>query len=149
MNHDYLERILRELYDGLENKEIFIPIVLCNTIISYKLAFYDTAYWMEFSYWVRNSGIKLYNFEDIKIFFDWFVRQTPQFELVYNDTYHRVIWYEKFLKDFSIKQKYYYKNPDMLEKHMKLFVDETPEDTLIVLWKKVVELTGNIKFQQK
>jgi len=115
MNHDYLERILRELYDGLENKEIFIPIVLCNTIISYKLAFYDTAYWMEFSYWVRNSGIKLYNFEDIKIFFDWFVRQTPQFELVYNDTYHRVIWYEKFLKDFSINSE------DSISEHIPFF----------------------------
>jgi len=147
MNFDYLDRILKEIYNNLENKDIFIPLIFCNAIVCYKLTFYDTSYWMEFSHWVSNGEMKLNDFEDLKTFFDWFVRQTPQFELIYNDTYNRLIWYEDFFKDFFIKQKYYYKNPDMLEKHMKLFVAETPEDKLIVLWKKVVELTGNIKFQ--
>jgi len=149
VNSDYLEKILWNIYKDLENKDMFIPLVFANTIISYKLTFYDTAYWMEFSHWVLSSGIKLENFEDIKTFFDWFVRQTPQFELVYNDTYHRLIWYEDFFKDFCIKQKYYYKNSDILEKHMKIFAAEQPEDKLIELWKKVVEITWNIKFQKK
>lgn len=148
MKTDYLIKVLEKVYKEIDNKGMFMPVVLANTIISYKLTFYDTSYWMEFCHWVTDPWIEINDFDDIKIFFDWFVRQTPQFELLYNDTYHRLIWFEEFFIDFSIKQKYYFKNPDILEKHMLLFSEIKWDSKLIELSKEVLHIAWSIKFKK-
>lgn len=148
MHTDYISKILRNLYEHIENKEIFIPIVIANTIICYKLTFYDKSYWMEFSHWVLHSGIKLQNFEDIEIFFTGFVKQTPQFELLYNDTLSRLKSYTIFFQDFSIKQKYYYKNPEKIKQHMQLYWNKDTKAELIHLCQEILKIAWDIKFKK-
>lgn len=146
MHKDYLIHTLEKLYSEIDNKDMFFPLVLANTIICYKLTFYDASYWMEFSHWVIDWGIDFKNFEDIEIFFHWFVKHNLQFKFVYNETLQRLHSFSIFFEDFYMKQKYYYKYPQKLEKDMNIFTDIVPDADLILLSQEVVHIAGKIRF---
>jgi len=80
---EYIAVLLEDMYNDMEYKEMFLPLVLANAIVCYRLVMYDKNYWMEFCKKATDPGVTIKDLEDVYDFFRVFLTESPQFEYSY------------------------------------------------------------------
>jgi len=115
----YIHSILEEMYDKMENKEMFLPLIIANGIVCHRLAYYDKSYWMAFAFNSRDPNIKMDDIHDIFNFFEIFLMDSIQFEYAYHGRMNRLEDFRIFLEEFFFKQKYFFKHPDDFRDKLK------------------------------
>lgn len=145
---EYIRKILTWMYQDMEEKNMFLPLVVSNAIVCYKLVHYDRWYWMEFAKSAEEASIKIESIEDVFTFFDGFLETTPQFEFSHRWRRKRLREFENFFHDFCIKQKYFYKNPNELEKQMNIFVEKKPNNNLHIFVSEIFTIASEIRFKK-
>lgn len=143
---EYIAKLLEDMYDNMEHKEMFLPLVLWNSIICYRLVKYDKNYWMEFCKKAVDPEIKLENLEDMYEFFDVFLSESPQFEYSYKWRNEHLELFHDFFQEFYFKQKYFFKYPDELENQMKRFTWQNLELSLVNFTKEFFDIASRIKY---
>lgn len=141
-----LEKILQNLYNNLENKWLFIPLCVSNSIVAHKLAHKDEVYWMNFSRKV--SKRKIETIKDIYLFYIDFLPQIDIFEVTFLKQIEHLKEFHLFLEEILYKQKYYYKNIEAFEKNISKGMEKIPNPFILKFAKEVFIITSKIKFEQ-
>lgn len=143
---EHIKEILQKTYEKLEHKEVFIPIVIANSIICYKLAHDDEVYWTNFSRKITER--ELLTLKDIYMFFIDFLPQTSHFEDSYKRKVDHLKEFDEFLRELFIKQKYYYKHPEDFEKHFKRSTHGLPNPIICRFVQEIFTIATTIRFEK-
>ncbi len=140
----HIETILKKSFIDISEKQVFLNLVVSNSIICYKLAHDDEVYWSNF--WKKISESHIKNLQDIKLFFIDFLPQTSQFQSSYKRKIEHLKEFDEFLWELFHKQKYYYKNPDIFKEHLSKYVTWLPNPFLIDFVYDIFIVSSNIRF---
>ncbi len=140
----HLKDILSEMYESLDNKEIFIPLNVANAIIVYKLAHDDEVYWKNFS--SQATAFPMENINDMYLFFIDFLPKTSQFQESYEKKIEHLKEFQPCLQELYYKQKFYAKNPDKLEKDLCRYMGVMPNPQLKTFANQVFDIVSEIRF---
>jgi N-glycosylase/DNA lyase len=121
---EHLSPILESMYEDIDDKAVFLPLVIANALICYKLSHDDEVYWMNFS--KKVSHIEIHSITDIYLFFIDFLPQTSHFEKSYQKKIDHLKEFDHFLEEFFYKQKYYSKNPEIFFIHLNKCITGIP-----------------------
>lgn len=101
---------LRKLYDNMEDKWIYLSLIVANSIICYQLSWKWESYWEEFSEYFSHKKIKK---EDLLKELGDFIKQSKNNKRFVETKIKRLEKLKPFLREFGSKQEYFYNN--MLE----------------------------------
>lgn len=142
---EHLTKILQSMHDNIEDKAVFLPLVIANAIIWYKLSHEDEVYWMNFSQKTIHSNI--HSLKDIYMFFIDFLPQSSQFKKSYQRKIEHLREFDSFLEEFFYKQKYYFKNPDDFTKHLNRCITGIPNPKVWEFCSEVFKIASEIRFK--
>lgn len=142
----HIEKILQGMYQSIDNKDIYLPLIVSNAIICYKLAHDDEVYWMNFS--KKAIAYKAENLKDIYMFFIDFLPQTSQFEKSYHKKIEHLKEFDSFLNEFYYKQKYYFKNPSDFTNHLNRCIEWIPNPKVWEFSLELFKLASEIRFKK-
>ena len=111
---------LKKLYKNIENKNIYLWLIIANSIICYQLSWKWEDYWEEFGEYFSNEKLDESNLLN-KL---WeFIKQSKNNKRFIDTKVKRLEKLRQFLEIFFWKEKYFYKNMlelrDSLAKTMK------------------------------
>ncbi len=142
--NDPMYQALEHLFLNLENKEMFLPLVIANSLICYQLSSKGEEYWEEFS---REAGkYKFDKLKDIYMFFIDFLPKSEWNKRLVNTKIERLKKLDFFLSDFYFKQKYYYKNMLKLRKDIARTMQQLENAKTIVFSVKMFGYGARIRF---
>lgn len=142
---EHIREILAGTYDKLEDKAVFIPLVIANAIICHKLAHNDEVYWMNFSRKIQERDI--HSLKDIYLFFIDFLPQTSEFEHSYQRKIDHIKEFNGFFDELFIKQKFYYKNPEIFGKHFIRSIQGFPNPLMCRFIQEIFLMSSEIRFE--
>jgi len=135
---------LQWLYDVLENKSFFIPLIIANALICYQLSSTGESYWEEFS--KEAAKYKYEKVNDIFLFLiDFLPRSTWNKRLVPTKL-ERLKKLKIFLNEFFYEQKYYYKNMEKFQKDISKEMRQIRTAKTIVFTVKMLWYGWRIRF---
>lgn len=140
-----IEKILRDLYDSLENKGMFIPLCVSNAIIAYKLAHSDEVYWINFSQKAAQRNIE--TIKDLYMFYVDFLPRENKFEKTFLKQIEHLRQFDIFLEEILYRQKYFYKNMHIFEKNLQRWLEKFPNPLLKAFATEIFTLAAKIKFE--
>ncbi len=143
---NYIENILEEMYEKIGHKEMFLPLTLANSIICYKLAYYDKGYWMDFCKESTDPELHMETIDDIYNFFGLFLTEMWQFQYSYRKRIQDLKKFEDFFSEFFFKQKFFFKHPQELTKQMKKCIIGIPDPQLLEFTREIFDITSRIRF---
>jgi len=143
---EHLKKIFQRNYKELNNKEVFLPIIVANSIICYKLAHDDEVYWSNFCR--KYSKQDLHKLTEIYLFFIDFLPQTSQFESSYKKKVEHLKEFDSFLSELFFKQKFYYKNKDKFKRDLKRSIDWIPNPFLSKFVEEIFDIASEIRFNK-
>ena len=102
---------LKNLYEFIGNKEIYLSLILMNSLICYQLSWKGEDYWEEFSkYFIENNVEKNNLITEI-----WnFIKQSKNNKRFIETKINRLIKSKPFIENFVWKEEYYYNNMSIL-----------------------------------
>lgn len=142
--NDPMFQALEYLYLNLENKEIFLALVIANSLISYQLSSHSHDYWDEFS---KEAG--KYNFWSLRDIYLFFIDFLPKSEWNKNNVKIKIERLKKldyFLSDFYFKQKFYYKNMLKLRSDLAKTMQQLENAKTIIFSVKMFWYAARIRF---
>ena len=98
---------LRKLFENIQDRQIYLSIILANSIVCYQLSWKWEDYWEEFSeYFIKNI------FKKINLIIDLseFIKQSKNNRRFIDIKIKRLNKLKFFLENFDKKQEYYYGN---------------------------------------
>lgn len=111
---------LKNLYNNIINKEVYLWLILANSIICYQLSWKGEDYWEEFS--VYFSKINIQKDDILKELWN-FIKQSKNNKRFIDTKVNRLEKLKIFLKNFINNEEYFYDNMlilrDELAKSMK------------------------------
>jgi len=134
------------MHDSIWDKATYLPLVIANAIIWYKLSHEDEVYWMNFS--KKASAVEIHSVKDIYLFFIDFLPTTSQFKESYNKKIEHLKEFDSFLEEFFYKQKYYYKNPDKFTLHLKRCITGIPNPKVWKFCSEIFTISSEIRFKK-
>jgi N-glycosylase/DNA lyase len=134
------------MYNSIEDKAVFLPLVVANSIIWYKLSHDDEVYWMNFS--KKTSALSIHNTKDMYLFFIDFLPQTSNFEKSYKIKIEHLKEFDSFLEEFFCKQKFYYKNPDKFTEHLDKCITGIPNPKVSIFCTEIFKMSAEIRFKK-
>lgn len=135
---------LKWLYDMLENKDFFLPLIIANSIICYQLSSTWEKYWEEFS--IEAWKFTYTRVEDIFLFLIDFLPKSQGNKRLVPTKIDRLKKLKKFLDEFFYKQKYYYNNMQKLQKDLATEMWQIPTAKTIVFSIKMLGYGARIRF---
>ena len=110
--NDPMYKAIEYLYMNLWNKEMLLPLIIANSLVSYQLSSTGESYWQEFT---REAG--KFEFKKLRDIYMFFIDFLPKSEGNTKDVRTKIERLKKldtFLSDFFFKQKFYYKHMSKL-----------------------------------
>ena len=96
---------LKNLYNNIKNKELYLPLIIANSLICYQLSWKWEDYWEEFSEYFSSYDLE----EDILIKSLWsFIKGSKNNKRFIETKIKRLEKIKPFLYQFIWKQEYYY-----------------------------------------
>ncbi len=135
---------LKDLYEKINNKELFLPLVLSNSIVCYQLSSSWEKYWEEFSQ--EASKFNFATMDDIYFFFIDFLPKSTWNKRFLDTKISRLKKLRPFLDDLFFNQKYFYKNMALLQKKLADTMNQKLWDKTIVFWVKMYSYGSRIRF---
>lgn len=142
--NDPMFKALEYLYLNINNKEMFLPLVLANSLVCYQLSSNGEEYWEEFS---REAG--RYDFKKLKDVYLFFIDFLPKSEgnkRLVNTKIERLKKLDYFLSDFFYKQKFYYKNMVKLRNDIAKCMKQLENAKTVVFSIKMFGYAARIRF---
>lgn len=98
---------LKRLSENIEDKELYLSLIILNSLVCYQLSWKGEEYWEEFSEYFSKQNICRENvIENIKIFLD----KTKYNKRFTNIKKQRLNKLDNFVLNFYWKSEYYYSN---------------------------------------
>lgn len=151
-NNDRQFIALNRLYHNIWNKEIFLALIISNSIICYQLSSKWEDYWEEFSeksiIFFSNSKSKNKKnfFEEIFNFFDDFLVNSKWNKRFIKTKLKRLKKLETFFDDFLWKQESFYNNMEILRDKLAITMKQKKDAKTIVFAVKMFSYWARIYF---
>ncbi len=129
-NNDFQFLSLKKLYTNIENKEIYLFLVLANALVTYQLSGKWEAYWEEFSTYF--SSIKNLSKENIIRELQNFIKNSKNNKRLVDVKMQRLEKLHKFLDMFQNKKDFYYENMEILRDDLVLLMNQARDAKTIV-----------------
>lgn len=121
---------LKNLYNNLENKELFLSLIIINSLICYQLSSTWEKYWQEFSdFFSKNQDI---NFENLEKKFIFFLKNSKWNKRLFETKKNRVKKIIFFIEEFYSKQDFFYNNFEKLLNFLSKNMNQKPIAKTIV-----------------
>lgn len=137
---------LETLYNKLENKEMFLPLVVANSLVCYQLSSSWEQYWEEF--WEQASLYTFKRLKDIYLFFVDFLPKSQGNRRLVTTKIERLKKLDYFLSDFYFKQKFYYKNMVKLRSDLAKTMMQLENAKTVVFSVKMFGYGARIRFSE-
>lgn len=141
----YLEISLENIYNKILHKESFLPLMVANALVVYKLTHNSEAYWESFAQAIESRSIK--NTNDIYLFFIDFLPHTDEFKKSYEHKIEHLKEFRSLIEELFFKQKYFYKNPDEFSKLLSRYITGIYTSPIKKITLEIFELSANIRFK--
>lgn len=135
---------LTKLYNALENKEFFLPLILANSLICYQLSSTWESYWEEFS--TQATKYKYKKVDDIFLFLIDFLPKSEGNKRLVPTKLQRLKKLKNFLSEFFYEQKHYYKDMIKLQRNLAKEMKQGLSDKTIVFSVKMFWYGARIRF---
>lgn len=124
---------LKNMFEKINDKNIYLPLILANSIICYQLSSTWEKYWEEFS----NKSIEYfskenYKIDDIIIFFSDFLPSSKWNKRFIETKLKRLEKLKPFLEIFNKNTKFYYENMSLLNIELAKVMNQKTDDKTIV-----------------
>lgn len=120
---------LKKLSENIENKDIYLSLIILNSIICYQLSWTWEKYWEEFSEYFSNKKLSKENI----IFELWeFIAQSRNNKRFIDTKIKRLSKLEEFVLNFDWKSDFYYKNMLVLRDELSKIMKQKPDAKTIV-----------------
>lgn len=137
---------LEHLYENLENKEIFLPLVLANSLVCYQLSSNGEEYWEEFA--KESAKYEFKKLKDIYMFFVDFLPKSQGNKRLITTKIERLKRLDYFLSDFFFKQTFYYKNMQKLVQDIAKVMSQEPNAKTVLFSVKMFGYGARIRFNK-
>lgn len=144
--NDPMFQALEKLYLRIDNKEMFLPVIIANSIVCYQLSSVGEAYWEEFG--TRAAEYEFHKLKDIYLFFVDFLPKSEGNKRLVDTKIERLKKLDHFLSDFFFKQKFYYKNMLKFREDVGKYMRQTDDAKTIVFSVKMFGYGARIRFDQ-
>ncbi|MDD2486757.1 MAG: N-glycosylase/DNA lyase [Candidatus Gracilibacteria bacterium] len=140
-------KALKKMFENMDNKEFFLPLIIANSLLSYQLSSVGEDYWEEFS----ESAMR-YDFGDelildkIRDFFLDFLPKSKGNKRLLNMKIPRIEKIMLFLYGFIGKQGYYYENLIVFREDLSKAMKQKKDDKTIVFSIKMFHYGARMKF---
>ena len=132
------------LYNQINNKEYFLPLVVTNALICYQLSSTGEKYWKEFS---EHASKKEYHKEsDIFDFFTWFLAQSQWNKRLVPTKLRRLEKLRGNLMNISVDSEIYYNDMKLLQLYLGDIMKQKHTDKTIVFAVKMFGYWSRIHF---
>ncbi len=129
-NNDFQFKSLKKLYENIENKEIYLFLVMANALVTYQLSGKWEAYWEEFSNYF--SEIKNMSKENLVAEIQKFIKNSKNNRRLIDVKIQRLEKLHKFLDMFQNKKNFYYENMEILRDDLALLMNQSLDAKTIV-----------------
>lgn len=143
-HNDQMFIALEWLYNNLENKDFFIPLIIANALICYQLSSTWEEYWQEFSN--RASKYNYQKIDDIFLFLIDFLPTSTGNKRLVPTKIERLKKLKIFLDDFFYSQKSYYKDMEKLQRDLAKEMKQNKTAKTIVFAVKIFWYWARIRF---
>lgn len=115
---------IKYLFENLESKNYFFPLIIVNSLIGYQLSWSWEEYWEEFSIFAcKYKFFSNFSFEEIYEFFKEFLPQSKCNKRLLNMKIPRIAKMNSLFEEFHSKEHFYYDNisdlQNLLTKNLK------------------------------
>ena len=129
-NNDFQFLSLTKLYQNIENKEIYLFLILANALVTYQLSGKWEAYWEEFSAYF--SDIKKISSDNIIQELQNFITNSKNNKRLVLVKIQRLEKLHKFIDIFQNKKDFYYENMEILRDDLALLMNQARDAKTIV-----------------
>lgn len=144
--NDPMYQALIYLHEHLENKEMFLPLTVANSMVCYQLSSNGEAYWQEFAN--EASKYTFHRLKDIYLFFIDFLPKSEGNKRLATTKIERLKRLNSFLSDFYFKQKFYQKNMVKFRKEIARTMSQLEGAKTVVFTVKMFGYGARIRFGQ-
>lgn len=134
-NNDFQFKSLKKLYENIENKEIYLFLVIANALVTYQLSGKWEVYWEEFSNYF--SEIKNISKENLVTEIQNFIKNSKNNRRLIDVKIQRLEKLHKFIDMFQNKKDFYYENMEILRDDLALLMNQTKDAKTIVFAVKI------------
>ena len=120
---------LKNLYNNIKNKELYLPLIIANSLICYQLSWKWEDYWEEFSVYFSSYDLEEDNL--IKSLWD-FIKNSKNNKRFIETKIKRLEKIKSFLYEFIWKQEHYYINMLELRDSLAKTMKQKPDAKTIV-----------------
>ena len=142
--NDPMFQALKDLYLHLSDKQIFIPLVLSNSLICYQLSSKWEDYWQEFS--LEAGKVSFKDTSDIHEFFLDFLPRSTGNKRLFATKIKRLLKAESFLPQIFSKQMMYYRDMSLLRDDLSTSMKQPKNAKTIVFAIKIFGYAARIHF---
>lgn len=129
-NNDFQFLSLKKLHTNIENKEIYLFLVMANALVTYQLSWKWEAYWEEFSSYFSN--IRNLSKENIIAELQNFIKNSKNNKRLVDVKMQRLEKLHKFINIFQNKQDFYYESMEILRDDLALLMNQARDAKTIV-----------------
>jgi len=122
---------LKNLFNNINNKEIYLSLILANSIICYQLSSTWENYWKEFSKYFLTKWIICSPQWVIKELSE-FIKQSKWNKRFIETKIKRLEKIKPFLKEFIWNEEFYYTNMQILQEKLSIAMNQKKEAKTIV-----------------
>lgn len=137
---------LKELFENIKNKEVYLFLVLSNALITYQLSGKWEAYWKEFSqYFQKINNLDLKNLieEEIK-----FISNSKNNKRLLDVKIQRLNKIGNFIDNFQEKKEFYYENMEILRNELANLMNQKKDAKTIVFAVKMFSYAARNYFKK-
>lgn len=135
---------LEWLYNNLENKDFFLPLIIANALVCYQLSSTWEEYWQEFSQ--RASTYNYQKIDDIFLFLIDFLPNSTGNKRLVPTKLERLKKLKVFLNEFFYEQKLCYKDMEKLQRDLAKEMRQNKTAKTIVFAVKIFWYWARIRF---
>lgn len=120
---------LKELFKNIQNKDIYLALIISNAIICYQLSSSWEEYWKEFSKYFGENELNKNNLIE-KLWF--FIANSKWNKRFVETKIKRLKKLKPFLEDFIWNEKYFFENMEKLSERLAKTMNQKITDKTIV-----------------
>lgn len=136
---------LKNLYNNIINKEVYLWLILANSIICYQLSWKGEDYWEEFS--VYFSKINIQKDDILKELWN-FIKQSKNNKRFIDTKVNRLEKLKIFLKNFINNEEYFYDNMLILRNELAKSMKQKKDAKTIVFAVKMFSYWARNSFKK-
>lgn len=145
-NNDFQFKSLKKLYENIENREIYLFLVMANALVTYQLSGKWEAYWEEFSNYF--SRIKKISEDNIIKELQNFIKNSKNNRRLIDVKMQRLEKLHKFLDMFQNKKEFYYEDMEILRDDLALLMNQALDAKTIVFAVKMFSYAARNYFSK-